>query len=356
MNQPDTDADDAMAADYVMGLLDDAEHAAAERRIADRRRRLPSAVSAWRERLADLDFTAEETAPSPALWQRIADATRIAPIDALPSARAALRGATLWDDIRFWRVAGIGGALAALLFAVIMIGALTTSRHLRQRPDCAGPEQARLCRRAGERRDQRGRRHRQRIFEWPGRAYPATPDRGSRRPHAAGLDACGIAPSARNRSASPVSRARCSSIWSRCRKPCRISCSRSRWSRKAARPSDDRPVRSCSRATRRGRCSRPGGKLLTVQFSTSPSSSDRAGSHARASRLSGRGSNQTDDRPCPRPQPCPRPFTSIRSAWTREPWIIAWPAGSAVAGDIKAIGIAVAIPNSSLRMAHRLQS
>ena len=119
-----------MAADYVMGLLDGAEHAAAEQRIATD----PSfaqAVSAWRARLADLDLTAEETPPSPALWQRIADATKIAPIDALPSARAALRGATLWHDIKFWRVAGIGGSLAALLFAVIMIGALTTSRHLR---------------------------------------------------------------------------------------------------------------------------------------------------------------------------------------------------------------------------------
>ena len=119
-----------MAADYVMGLLDGAEHAAAEQRIATD----PSfaqAVSAWRARLADLDLTAEETAPSPALWQRIADATKTAPIDALPSARAALRGATLWHDIKFWRVAGIGGSLAALLFAVIMIGALTTSRHLR---------------------------------------------------------------------------------------------------------------------------------------------------------------------------------------------------------------------------------
>ncbi len=83
-------------------------------------------------RLADLDLTAEENPPSPALWQRITDATKIAPIDALPSARAALRGATLWHDIRFWRAAGIGGTLAALLFAVIMIGALTTSRHLRR--------------------------------------------------------------------------------------------------------------------------------------------------------------------------------------------------------------------------------
>ena len=45
MNQPD--ADDAMAADYVMGLLDDAEHVAAERRI-ETDDGFARAVSAWR--------------------------------------------------------------------------------------------------------------------------------------------------------------------------------------------------------------------------------------------------------------------------------------------------------------------
>jgi anti-sigma-K factor RskA len=93
------EADNAMAGDYVMGLLDDAEHAAAERRF-ETDQSFAQAVNAWRKRLADLDLTAEETPPSPALWQRIADATKIAPIDALPSARAALRGTTLWDNIR----------------------------------------------------------------------------------------------------------------------------------------------------------------------------------------------------------------------------------------------------------------
>ena len=52
------DADNAMAADFVMGLLDGAEQAAAEQRLATE----PSfahAVGAWRARLADLDLTAE---------------------------------------------------------------------------------------------------------------------------------------------------------------------------------------------------------------------------------------------------------------------------------------------------------
>ena len=88
--------------DYVMGLLDGAEQIDAEQRI-ETDQSFAQAVNAWPERLADLDLTAEEIPPSPALWQRIADATKIAPIDALPSARAALRGATLWHNIRSWR-------------------------------------------------------------------------------------------------------------------------------------------------------------------------------------------------------------------------------------------------------------
>ena len=128
MTEPN--ADDTMAADYVMGLLEGTDHAAAERRIATDDA-FALAVSAWRERLADLDATADETPPSPALWQRIADATKAEPIYSPPSARAALRGATLWNNIRFWRGAGIGGVSAALLFAAIMVGALITSRQLR---------------------------------------------------------------------------------------------------------------------------------------------------------------------------------------------------------------------------------
>src|SRR5437879_11759954 len=102
------DADNAMAADYVMGLLDGAEHAAAERRIATDQS-FAQAVSARRERLADLDLTAEETPPSPALWQRIPAATKIPPADALPSARAALRRPPLRHHLRCWPRLRIGG-------------------------------------------------------------------------------------------------------------------------------------------------------------------------------------------------------------------------------------------------------
>lgn len=130
MSLPEDDHIDDIAADYVMGLLEGAELAAAEARL-ERDTAFAGAVHAWRERLAEIDATAEEMQPSAALWDRIAADTRVAPAIPLPGARNALRGATLWNNLRFWRGAGIGGAFAALAFAMIMIGALATSRQLR---------------------------------------------------------------------------------------------------------------------------------------------------------------------------------------------------------------------------------
>lgn len=130
MSLPEDQDIDDLAADYVMGLLEGADLAAAEARLATDAA-FADAVHAWRERLAELDATAEELQPSAALWDRIAADTRVAPAVPLPGARNALRGATLWNSLPFWRGAGIGGVFAALAFAMIMIGALATSRQLR---------------------------------------------------------------------------------------------------------------------------------------------------------------------------------------------------------------------------------
>ncbi|WP_441240239.1 anti-sigma factor [Tardiphaga sp. 768_D3_N2_1] len=131
MRDDNTHSTDDLAADYVMGLLEGAELAAAEARMTDDAE-FARAVSVWRERLADLDATAEALAPSAGLWDRISDSTRIKPEIPLPGARAALRGATLWDNISFWRGAGIGGVFTALMLVVVLIGALATSRQLRR--------------------------------------------------------------------------------------------------------------------------------------------------------------------------------------------------------------------------------
>jgi anti-sigma-K factor RskA len=120
------DDDNSLAADYVMGLLDDAEQAVAERRLTEDAA-FAGAVSAWRERLADLDATAEPVAPSAALWKRVVETIETKPA-AAPSSP---RHLTLWDNIRFWRAVGIAGTCAALLLAVIAIATLGTSERLR---------------------------------------------------------------------------------------------------------------------------------------------------------------------------------------------------------------------------------
>jgi anti-sigma-K factor RskA len=115
-----------LAADYVMGLLDPAEESRAEQ-LMTTDVSFARAVSAWRERLADFDASAEPVAPGPALWERIAESTS-------PTAAPAIVAdgrAKLWDNIRFWRAAAISGALAASLLMAIAIGGWATSWRLR---------------------------------------------------------------------------------------------------------------------------------------------------------------------------------------------------------------------------------
>lgn len=120
-----------MAADYVIGLLDDKEQAAADKRM-ETDAAFAQAVIAWRERLSDFDASAEPVKPGPELWSRIAETTKKETISALPGARSAVLGATIWNNLQFWRMAGLASGFAALFFAVIAIGAITTSKELRR--------------------------------------------------------------------------------------------------------------------------------------------------------------------------------------------------------------------------------
>ena len=120
----------ALAAEYAMGLLDDPEEARAETRLATEPE-FAAAVESWRARLSPFDASVEASPPSPELWSRIADTIKPEAVIPLPGARAAVRGATLWESLAFWRIAGISGAFATLVFAIVAIGALATSKQLR---------------------------------------------------------------------------------------------------------------------------------------------------------------------------------------------------------------------------------
>lgn len=136
------DAFETLAAEHVLGLLDDADAARAEM-LAQTDDAFIAAIERWRLRFAELDVTAPPHPPSPDLLARISatldDAVpQTAPQAAEPQAaepqaaphtaakpRASVgRGATpgwierLWESLGFWRVTGFAGAAATLLLAI----------------------------------------------------------------------------------------------------------------------------------------------------------------------------------------------------------------------------------------------
>ncbi len=111
--------DDLLAAEFALGVLADAERAAAEQRIAGDRG-FALAVAAWEERLAPWAAEITEAAP-PAVWDRIAAA--------LPADKPQADG--IWQNLAFWRIFALASALAAAcLGAFIYVGAISQQSPL----------------------------------------------------------------------------------------------------------------------------------------------------------------------------------------------------------------------------------
>jgi anti-sigma-K factor RskA len=120
-----TQDDDALAADYVMGLLDEAARQAADARLA-RDAAFARQVGAWRDRLHELDAGAEPVAPSPGLWPRIAASIATPPA---PTARHGRETNWLWDSLRFWRGFGLAAGCAAALLVVMALELRQSARQ-----------------------------------------------------------------------------------------------------------------------------------------------------------------------------------------------------------------------------------
>lgn len=108
---------EALAMEYVLGLLPDGEHqAAAARAQADGA--FAAAVEKWARNCAPLLLEVRPQAPPAHLWAQIAAAVSpAAPGEkaAFPAARVAGR---LWGNLNFWRGATLAAAAAALLLAL----------------------------------------------------------------------------------------------------------------------------------------------------------------------------------------------------------------------------------------------
>jgi anti-sigma-K factor RskA len=104
------DDPDALAGEYVLGLLDAAGLARATA-LRQTDARFDAAVRAWETRLTPLAAALPEVVPPPRLWAAIEAATAPPPAPA-----------RLWNSVRFWRAAtfGLAGLGAAGLAAIIV--------------------------------------------------------------------------------------------------------------------------------------------------------------------------------------------------------------------------------------------
>lgn len=125
---------DALAGEYVLGLLDEAEFAAAERRL-DADRDFAASVERWRLHFFALDAAATPIAPRVDLWPRIEAglAGLMQPAASAAATRPATAGsgrlADWWNSLFVWRGAAFAGALATVLLAVGLVGALDRAKR-----------------------------------------------------------------------------------------------------------------------------------------------------------------------------------------------------------------------------------
>lgn len=123
---------DALAGEYVLGLVEGADREQLEQRIA-REPALAASVESWRSHLAAIDATARPIPPSPGLWARIeAEIAAILPAAERGRAKAVKAGGTLsdwWNSLFVWRGAALAGALAAILLAIGLNGALDRAKR-----------------------------------------------------------------------------------------------------------------------------------------------------------------------------------------------------------------------------------
>lgn len=108
---------DALAGDYVLGLLAGEERDRFERRMsADPAVR--AVVDAWQERLMPLAATAPPMPPSPGVWQRLEATLGSRGTPRQRTAKVRGRHGGWWDSLPLWR----GWALAASLAAAALAG------------------------------------------------------------------------------------------------------------------------------------------------------------------------------------------------------------------------------------------
>lgn len=115
-------ADDVLAGEYALGVLDAESRVQAEARIAHDRE-FAHAVAQWSRRLAPMAEKIAPVAPPTHVWPRISDELDLlidAPLPSRPPTHAPATARTWWNDLVLWRWLG-GGAMAIAVFSLILL-------------------------------------------------------------------------------------------------------------------------------------------------------------------------------------------------------------------------------------------
>jgi len=120
-DERDIDEREALAAEYALGVLDDADRRAAEA-LAARDPSFAAAVERWRAQLAPMVETAAPAAPPAGLWDRIEAGIAPKPAEtpagtvAAPSSRPGL-----WSSLAFWRGLSFASTAAAAACSALLV-------------------------------------------------------------------------------------------------------------------------------------------------------------------------------------------------------------------------------------------
>jgi len=106
---------EAVAAEYVIGVLDAAERGEFEQALA-RDHELQRAVYYWQDRLLPMARMLPPVEVSPALWPRIARSLQAQVRD-----RRAEGAPRWWQGVLFWRFGAVAASLLALVFALRLL-------------------------------------------------------------------------------------------------------------------------------------------------------------------------------------------------------------------------------------------
>src|SRR4051794_18985632 len=111
--------DPVVAGEYVLGVLDASERSAVAQRI-EGEPAFANEVASWEERLGGLADEVRSVTPPAAAWSRIEAAI------ASPARSPALVFGSLWQNLLFWRIIGIGssGLATACLIALTYFGTM----------------------------------------------------------------------------------------------------------------------------------------------------------------------------------------------------------------------------------------